>query len=90
MFHEPISAKDQDVMSLPLSTLVSQVQDGQQDPIDILTAYGKKALQAHRDTNCLTEVMIADAVGWAKDCHRTGPLAGVPVSLKDVGFAFLV
>ncbi|KAF8799574.1 amidase signature enzyme [Phlegmacium glaucopus] len=83
IFHEPISAKDQHVLGLPISTLVSQVQDGHQDPVDTLTAYGKKALQAHKETNCLTEVMIADAVGWAKDCNRTGPLAGVPVSLKD-------
>lgn len=75
-------------MSLSISTLVSQVRDGQKDPVDILTAYGKKALEAHRETNCLTEIMISAAVEWAKDCNRTGPLAGAPVSLKDVGSFF--
>ena len=85
IFHKPINARDQHITGLPVSTLVSQVQDGQQDPVDILTAYGKKTLQAHMATNCLTEVMIAAAVGWAKDCNRMGPLAGLPVSLKDVG-----
>ena len=89
IFHEPISAKDQHVMGQPISALVSEVQNGQRDPVDILTAYGKKALQAHKETNCLTEVMIASAIGWAKDCNRTGPLAGVPVSLKDVSTAFI-
>ena len=89
IFHEPISAKDHHVMGQPISALVSQVQNGQRDPVDILTAYGKKALQAHEETNCLTEVMIAAAVGWAKDCNRTGPLAGVPVSLKDVSTTFI-
>lgn len=49
----------------------------------MLNAYGKKALEAHRETNCLTEVMISAAEGWAKNCKITGPLAGMPVSLKD-------
>jgi Asp-tRNA(Asn)/Glu-tRNA(Gln) amidotransferase A subunit family amidase len=87
IFHQPISPKDQHILGLPISTFVSQVQNGQQDPVDILTAYGKKALEAHKETNCLTEVMIAAAVGWAKDCNRAGPLAGTPVSLKDVSFS---
>lgn len=68
--------------------MVSQVQNGQQNPVDILTAYGKKALQAHKKTNCLTEVMIGAAVEWAKDCNHMGPLAGAPVSLKDVSSVF--
>jgi len=60
------------------------VQDGKVDPQDVLLAYGKQALRAHEETNCLTEVMMADAVGWAKKCNKQGPLAGMVVSLKDV------
>lgn len=63
---------------------MTQVQSGKQDPVEILTAYGKKTLRAHEATNCLTEVMISSAMGWAKECNKKGPLAGVPVSLKDV------
>jgi Asp-tRNA(Asn)/Glu-tRNA(Gln) amidotransferase A subunit family amidase len=34
-------------------------------------------------TNCITEVITSDAESWAKECDLNGPLAGVPVSLKD-------
>lgn len=33
--------------------------------------------------------MIQDAQGWAKECKRDGPLAGVPVSVKDVRHTIL-
>ena len=54
-------------------------------PIDILRAYGKAALKAHEKTNCLTEVMIGTAEGWTIDgsINMKGPLAGIPISLKD-------
>ena len=54
----------------------------------MLLAYGKKALKAHVATNCLTEVLIAKAAAdWAPACNTQGPLAGMPVSVKDtVGF----
>lgn len=54
-------------------------------PIDILGTYGKVAIRAHEKTNCLTEVMIAKAEEWAEDVDvdLMGPLAGIPVSLKD-------
>lgn len=62
---------------------MQNVQSGTWDPLDILRSYGKKALQAHEATNCLSEVMIADAEDWARSANKAGPLAGVPVSLKD-------
>lgn len=54
-------------------------------PIDILRAYGKAALKAHEKTNCLTEVIIGTAEGWTTDgsINMKGPLAGIPISLKD-------
>lgn len=81
---EPLTAQEVEVLAEPISTLVSAVQTGKADPVDILRAYGKKALKAHEATNCLTEVMISAALSWARGCNRDGPLAGVPVSLKDV------
>lgn len=60
------------------------MQTSSLSPPDILVAYAKKALQVHAQTNCLTEVMIASAQNWAITANRSGPLAGVPVSLKDL------
>jgi Asp-tRNA(Asn)/Glu-tRNA(Gln) amidotransferase A subunit family amidase len=70
------------LLSLSVSAVVENVHNGNIDPSDVLVAYGKKALKAHEETNCLTEVMISPAQAWAKDCAK-GPLAGMPVSLKD-------
>jgi Asp-tRNA(Asn)/Glu-tRNA(Gln) amidotransferase A subunit family amidase len=67
---------------------VAKVQSGDVDPEDILLAYSKKVLYAHKKTNCLTEVMISEAQVAARECNRAGPLAGIPVSMKDtVGIA---
>lgn len=42
------------------------------------------AIRAHEKTNCLTEVMLPDAEVWAEnEVDLKGPLAGIPVSLKD-------
>lgn len=52
--------------------------------MDILHTYGKIAIRAHAKTNCLTEVMLPEAEEWAeKEVDLKGPLAGIPVSLKD-------
>ncbi|KAF8157116.1 amidase signature domain-containing protein [Crassisporium funariophilum] len=83
IFHEPITARDKQILAQPVAALVASVQSGKQDPVDILTAYGKQTLKAHEETNCLTEVMISAAAGWAERCDRQGILAGIPVSLKD-------
>lgn len=63
--------------------VVRRVQGGKLEPVEVLRVYGKKALRAQKDTNCLTEIMIAQAETWAAHCRRDGPLAGMPVSLKD-------
>lgn len=74
-----------------MASLVAKVQSGDVDPEDILLAYSKKVLYAHKKTNCLTEVMISEAQVAARECNRAGPLAGIPVSMKDTvgitGFA---
>ena len=54
------------------------------EPIDVLRSYGKVAIKAHARTNCLTEVMLPEAEQWVRsEINLKGPLAGIPVSLKD-------
>jgi Asp-tRNA(Asn)/Glu-tRNA(Gln) amidotransferase A subunit family amidase len=84
LYHQALTASDITILGTPISELVQKVQSGTWDPLEVLRSYGKKTLKAHEVTNCLTEVMIADAEDWARSINKTGPLAGVPVSLKDV------
>ena len=84
-YHEPLGATDLKVLNLSAAELAASVQAGTLDPRNVLTAYSKKALKAHVETNCLTEIMISAAELWAANCNREGPLAGIPISLKDVG-----
>ncbi|KAH8115930.1 amidase signature enzyme [Phellopilus nigrolimitatus] len=79
---------DKEILDVPVSSVVSNVQAGKWTPTAILHAYARKALAAHAQTNCLTEVMLDDAEVWAGDVdiiksRKAGPLAGMPVSLKD-------
>ena len=83
VYKSPLSHGDKDILHLTTAQIVSRVQGGKLDPLDVLRAYGKKALKAQDATNCLTEVMIRQAEVWATDCNKGGPLAGMPVSLKD-------
>jgi Asp-tRNA(Asn)/Glu-tRNA(Gln) amidotransferase A subunit family amidase len=87
-YHAALTPSDQEIVSHDVASLVAKVQSGDLDPEDVLLAYSKRALEAHRKTNCLTEVMISEAQALARECNRAGPLAGTPVSLKDtVGVA---
>ncbi len=73
------------ILDQPIDELVKDVQNGgAESAIEVLQAYGKVAIKAHEKTNCVTEVMINAAEDWIKhDVNLKGPLAGVPVSLKD-------
>jgi hypothetical protein len=59
------------------------VHNGTILPSAILKSFSKAALLSHSKTNCLTEILIPRAIQWAQKCNTKGPLAGVPVSLKD-------
>ena len=83
MYHEPLSGEEKIIVNQLASETVKQVQSGALEPVDVLHAYAKKALKAHDATNCLTEVLLPEAEQWAKQCNRQGPLAGMPVSIKD-------
>lgn len=83
-YHSPISQYERDILNKPIEELVQDVHKTIIKPIDILRSYGKVAVKAHAKTNCLTEVMInPGAERWIEDVNLQGPLAGIPVSLKD-------
>lgn len=61
------------------------MQSKRTSPKDVLLSYGKVALKSHERTNCLTEIMFPEAEAWlaAGEINLKGPLAGIPISLKD-------
>ena len=84
--HGPLTSFDREVIDKPIEELVQDVHKSVLQPIDILRTYGRVALRAHEKTNCLTEVMVSEAEQWVQDgtsINLKGPLAGIPVSLKD-------
>ncbi|KAI0263142.1 amidase signature domain-containing protein [Gloeopeniophorella convolvens] len=71
------SLPEHDILDKDVASLVADIQQRLVDPEHVLLAYSKKALQAHKETNCLTEGL-----------RQIGAPRGVPVSLKDtVGVA---
>ncbi|KAM6501592.1 hypothetical protein JOM56_001569, partial [Amanita muscaria] len=60
----------------------SNSRDSQLRPLNVLRAYGKNALLAHRETNCLTEAMFGAAEKLGMECNRKGLLAGVSISVN--------
>lgn len=84
MFHEPFTPDDTKILGLALNQLVEGVQSGSLTRENILVAYGKKAVQAQTGSNCLSEVMIAEEYATVQQSSiSSGPLAGVPISVKD-------
>ncbi|PPJ54406.1 hypothetical protein CBER1_07365 [Cercospora berteroae] len=84
-YQQPITADESDILDAPIDQLVKDVQSKSTSAVDVLRAYGKAAVKAHAKTNAVTEVMIKEAEGWIEkgDINLEGPLAGIPVSLKD-------
>jgi Asp-tRNA(Asn)/Glu-tRNA(Gln) amidotransferase A subunit family amidase len=84
-YTSPISSSERSILNAPIEELVEDVQNSIKSPIDVLRAYGKAAIKAQHATNCVTEIMFPDAETWINDggVNLKGPLAGIPVSLKD-------
>ena len=80
VYHETLSTADKSILETSLDKLVTNIKKGEVKPVDVLRAYGKQAIRAHAETNCLTEIMIEDAEKWATKSELKGPLAGVPGS----------
>lgn len=84
-YQSPLSSGERAILQAPIDQLVKDVQEGITSPVEIIRAYGKAAVKAQEATNCLTEIMLPEAEDWAQDgsVNLNGPLAGIPVSLKD-------
>jgi hypothetical protein len=97
-FSHPSPAEHK-IHALSLSQLVSQCRSGIISPSNILLAYAKKAIRAHQATNCLSDIMLQEALatppvanwgpGVDSDSNnetvlRERPLMGVPVSIKGM------
>ncbi|KAG6037308.1 hypothetical protein E4U41_005209 [Claviceps citrina] len=84
-YQAPFSPVDREIVDKPIEELVQQVHKDPGRAADLLRTYGKVAIKAHERTNCVTEVLIQDAETWIEDgsINLRGPLAGIPVSLKD-------
>ncbi|OOF90989.1 hypothetical protein ASPCADRAFT_211577 [Aspergillus carbonarius ITEM 5010] len=83
-YHAPFSAIDKAILNKPIEDLVYEVQNDALAPIDVLRTYGKVAVKAHEKTNCVTELLLPEAESWVQsEVNLKGPLAGVPISLKD-------
>ncbi|EXJ83440.1 hypothetical protein A1O1_07063 [Capronia coronata CBS 617.96] len=80
----PLTSQQRAILDAPIASLVNDVHNGTVSPVDILRTYGKTATVAQQRTNCVTELLLPEAESWAKnDVDLKGPLAGIPVSLKD-------
>ncbi|KKA29180.1 hypothetical protein TD95_004314 [Thielaviopsis punctulata] len=81
----PFTAEELDTIDASIQQLVTEVHNGVRKPIDILRTYAKVAVKAQEKTNCITEVMVKSAEKWVEDgsINMKGPLAGIPISLKD-------
>ncbi|KLO20755.1 amidase signature enzyme [Schizopora paradoxa] len=77
---------DLSIYQFSLAELQTKCTTGNLTRLEILLAYGKKAILAHVSTNCLAEVMIADAAKkptTSEAAEHGYPLDGIPVSIKD-------
>ncbi|KAM6537833.1 hypothetical protein FALCPG4_003736 [Fusarium falciforme] len=73
------------------ATLTGKIARGEVTSEVVTRAYIARAIEAHKMTNCLTEVLFQEALEqakkldefYAKEGKTVGPLHGVPVTLKD-------
>ncbi|EJD37642.1 amidase signature enzyme [Auricularia subglabra TFB-10046 SS5] len=82
-FRAPPDGDDTEIVSTPISQIVTHAQSGLWSPSRILRAFGRHALAAHRATNCLSEILLSSSVPPSAPTPTTLPLYGLPVSLKD-------
>ncbi|KAF2098440.1 Acetamidase, partial [Rhizodiscina lignyota] len=85
---------DQDELSIiskDAMDILRATTSGKLSCVAVATAFCKAAAVAHQVTNCLTEIFFTQAIERAKELDDiyaktgkpTGPLFGLPISLKD-------
>ncbi|OOQ88091.1 putative acetamidase [Penicillium brasilianum] len=83
-YHLNFTDADKKIIDQPIEELVRDVQESTTSPLTVLQAYGKVAVKAQERTNCITELLLPEAESWLEsEINLKGPLAGIPVSLKD-------
>lgn len=84
-YQSPLLPSERTLLRKPIQELVQEVQGHVTSPVDVLRAYAKVAVAAQHKTNCLTEILFPEAEQWVEkgEINLQGPLAGIPVSLKD-------
>ncbi|GAD96256.1 acetamidase [Paecilomyces variotii No. 5] len=83
-YHAPLSASNKDIINKSIEELVQDIHKGSVSSLDVLRTYGKVAVKAQEKTNCITELLLPEAEEWVKsEVNLKGPLAGIPISLKD-------
>jgi len=84
-YRYPLLSTERSILNRPIAELVQDVHNNAIKPVDILRTYGKVAIKAQEKTNCVTEILFPEAEKWIDNggINLKGPLAGIPVSLKD-------
>lgn len=84
-----------DVVAMPLRTLQLALRSRKLSATELLAVYVLNAVRAHKKTNCLSWIMLRDAIDSAakadqlfsakdKDALDALPLLGIPVSIKEM------
>lgn len=71
-----------EVMALPVATFARQVRTGRLSPVDVIDGLAERIAE-RRDGNAFITTSLDEARKQAKNCIM-GPLAGVPLSVKDI------
>ncbi|KAF8908523.1 amidase signature domain-containing protein [Gymnopilus junonius] len=98
VYSSPLSSSEEKIHALSLSELVTKCRSGAIQPSSIMMAYAKKALFAHKATNCLADLMFDEALATSSVANwgpgvdsdagvtetiRERSLMGVPISIKE-------
>lgn len=75
-----------------ITVLLRKLSSGELSSLDLTKAFAKRAALAHQLTTCCTEIFFEEALAHAKALDQfltttgktTGPLHGLPVSIKDL------
>ncbi|XP_074491641.1 vitamin D3 hydroxylase-associated protein-like [Sebastes fasciatus] len=73
------------ILSLSLSELTKNLQDGSLSPEDVFYSYMEKTLDVNKDLNCCTGILLEsfDQLKTVASSNKRGLLYGVPVSIKE-------
>lgn len=93
-YSAPLTSDEEKIHALSLATLVRQCRSGALGPSDVMRAYAKKVFVAQKESNCVSDVLVEEALSSAlsqwgpgqdtdsdRVCHQR-PLLGVPISVK--------